>query len=141
MRTKLSWAFAIAFFILFMIIASYSADYMELPLDSDLGVIVIFLAGFIANKVYLFIKQVEPSYDDRLTSICWIGGLTLIMVLTGLIYKAFEHVYSDLGTYLRIGLQIGAIAGTIWVFKQIYESKKAQYELRLKQMFEIENNK
>ena len=125
MRTKRSWAIAIAFFSLFMIAASYCLNYMELPLESDLGVIITFLAGLIAHKVYLFIKQIEPSDDDRLTSNCWIGGLTLIMVLNGLIYKAFEYVYSDLGTYLRIGLQIASIAGTLWIFKQVYENKKA----------------
>ena len=64
-----------------------------------------------------------------------------MMVITGLIYKAFEHVYSDLGTYFRIALQIGAIAGTVWICKQIYAIKKVQYEVRLKQLFEIENNK
>ena len=46
MRNKLSWVIGIVTFILFMIIAAYSAKYMELPLDSDLGVIVTLLAGF-----------------------------------------------------------------------------------------------
>ncbi len=141
MRNKLSWVIGITAFILFMIIATYSTKYMELPLDSDLGVIVTLLAGFLAHKVYLFIKQIEPPYEDILTSNCWIVGLTLMMVITGLIYKAFEHVYSDLGTYFRIALQIGAIAGTVWICKQIYAIKKVQYEVRLKQLFEIENNK
>ena len=57
MRNKLSWVIGIAAFILFMIIVTYSAKYMELPLDSDLGVIVTLLAGFLANKIYIFIKQ------------------------------------------------------------------------------------
>jgi hypothetical protein len=114
---------------------------MKLPLDSDLGVIITLLAGFIAHKVFLLIQQIDPPYEDRLTSNCWIVGLVLIMILTGLIYKAFEHVYNDLGTYLRIALQISSIAGTVWVCKQIYATKKAQYELRLKQMFDIENSK
>ena len=140
MRNKLSWVIGIAAFILFMIIVTYSAKYMELPLDSDLGVIVTLLAGFLANKIYIFIKQIEPPYEDILTSNCWILGLTLMMVITGLIYKAFEHSYSDLGTFFRIALEISAIAGTVWVVKQIYEKKKAQYEARLKQYFEIENN-
>ena len=126
---------------LFMIIVTYSAKYMELPLDRDLGVIVTLLAGFLANKIYIFIKQIEPPYEDILTSNCWILGLTLMMVITGLIYKAFEHSYSDLSTYLRYALQIGSIAGTIWICRQIYTTKKVQYELRLKQLFEIENNK
>ena len=34
-----------------------------------------------------------------------------------------------------------SIAGTIWICRQIYTTKKVQYELRLKQLFEIENNK
>ena len=141
MRNKLSWVIGIVTFILFMIIAAYSAKYMELPLDSDLGVIVTLLAGFLANKIYIFIKQIEPPYEDILTSNCWIVGLTLMMIITGLIYKAFEHSYSDLSTYVRYALQIGSIAGTIWICRQIYTTKKAQYELRLKQLFEIENNK
>jgi uncharacterized membrane protein len=141
MRNKLSWVIGIAAFILFMIIATYSAKYMELPLDSDLGVIITFLAGFLANKVYVFIKQVEQPYEDILTSNCWIIGLTLMTIITGLIYKAFEHTYSDLSTYLRYALHIGAIAGIVWICKQIYATKKAQYEVRLKQIFEIENNK
>ena len=57
------------------------------------------------------------------------------------IYKAFEHSYSDLGKFFKIALEISAIAGTVWVVKQIYEKKKAQYEAQLKQYFEIENNK
>lgn len=108
MRNKLSWVIGIAAFILFMIIVTYSAKYMELPLDSDLGVIVTLLAGFLANKIYIFIKQIEPPYEDILTSNCWILGLTLMMVITGLIYKAFEHSYSDLSTYLRYALQINS---------------------------------
>lgn len=141
MRTKLSWVIGIAFFFLVMFIATHLANFMELPLDSDLGVIVTLLVGMLSHKIYLLIQQEKPPFKDRLTSNCWIIGLTLSMVLVALIYKAFEHSYSDLGTFFRIALEISAIAGTVWVVKQIYEKKKAQYEARLKQYFEIENNK
>ena len=46
MRNKLSWVIGIVTFILFMIIAAYSAKYMELPLDSDLGVIERWIRKF-----------------------------------------------------------------------------------------------
>ena len=67
MRNKLSWVIGIAAFILFMIIVTYSAKYMELPLDSDLGVIVTLLAGFLANKIYIFIKQLQFFIFDIYT--------------------------------------------------------------------------
>ena len=142
MRNVISWICSIAVFVLLTTLSILLIEYMDMEVAKDiLGAFTLIISGMIAYRIGILIQQKELSEEKLIVFNCWILGLVLITVLTGLIFKAFDDVYSTIGTNFKVALFVAAIAGTIWVTKQVYKQKKAQHEKELKQYFEESNNK
>ena len=138
MRNILSWVCSIALFMLLITLSFYLSKYMEIS-EELLGAFALIISGMISYRLGLLIQQKELSGENRIVFNCWILGLVLMTILTLLIDKAFQDVYSRKGQYLAFILEAAAFAGTLWVTKQVYDKKKAEYEKKLKQSFKEYN--
>lgn len=81
------------------------------------------LGGLITYKVIITIQEKYERYEHRILFKTLILGTILMIILTGLIAKAFMYANSKVAEVIYSALILSSFFGTIWICKQ-YHSKQ-----------------